>query len=359
MKTYASKRRTSAVLAKRRDGRLTAIDLFSGCGGLTYGLKAAGFAVTAALEIDPIAAATYAHNHRAVSIMMGDIRAINPYEWMRVLHLAPGQLDLLAGCPPCQGFSTLRTRNGSKRNRDRQNLLMFEMLRFAAAFLPKAIMIENVPGLQSHRLFRDFLAKLRQAGYRVRYRIEDVRFFGVPQRRRRLILLAGRKISLEFAPRTNRIVTVKDAIGFLPQAGKSGDPLHDYPERRMQRTRALISSIPRNGGSRLDLARSKQLRCHQDCDGYKDIYGRMSWNKVSPTITTGCYNPSKGRFLHPEKNRCITMREAALLQSFPSSFEVAWGTTKTQTARMLGNALPPEFIRRQAIQIRQAIEAAR
>ena len=204
-------------------------------------------------------------------------------------------------------------------------------------------------------MFQDFRRNLKRLGYAVRSTVEDVRYFGVPQRRRRLILLAGRDIELGFSPRSKQIVTVRDAIGTLPLAGDSGDVLHDYSETRTLRTQALIRRIPRNGGGRLDLPHSEQLRCHQDSDGFKDTYGRMAWDNVSPTITTGCFNPSKGRFLHPDADRCITMREAALLQSFPRSFTVAKGTTKTQAARMLGNALPPEFIRRHALEVRRAI----
>ena len=346
-------------VVSRRSDRPTAIDLFCGCGGLTYGLKRAGFQVKGAIEIDRIAVATYKRNHRSVSVATADIRTMDPALWMKELGFVEGQLDLMAGCPPCQGFSVLRTRNGSKRNRDTQNSLVSEMIRFVSVFQPKAIMMENVPGLKDHRLFREFVKKLRNLGYAVRSVVEDVRFFRVPQRRRRLILLAGRKLNLEFAPRCKGLVTVRDVIGSLPSAGSSGDILHDYTERRTPQTRRLIGKIPKDGGGRLDLPLHDQLRCHRESDGYKDIYGRMAWDRVSPTITTGCYNPSKGRFLHPTENRCITMREAALLQSFPPSFKVAEGTTKTQAARMLGNALPPEFIRRHAMQVHRAIVAAR
>jgi DNA (cytosine-5)-methyltransferase 1 len=339
----------------KRGKALTAIDLFAGCGGLTYGLKSAGFTVKAALEKDPVAAATYTYNHPSALLLVADIRNIDPRKWMQTLGLAPGQLDLLAGCPPCQGFSVLRTRNGSKHNRDKQNTLVIEMLRFIKAFQPKTVMVENVPRLREHALFRTFQSQLRRLGYIVNSVVEDARFFGVPQRRRRLILLAGFQKGVNFARRSKQLITVRQAIGFLPQPGNSGDPLHDFPERRLESTRKRILNIPKNGGSRSDLPKDEQLPCHRKCDGYKDIYGRLAWDKVAPTITTGCYNPSKGRFLHPQRNRCITMREAALLQSFPFSFQIAPGTTKTQAARMIGNALPPEFIRRHAVELRKAI----
>lgn len=120
----------------------------------------------------------------------------------------------------------------------------------------------------------------------------------------------------------------------------------------------MIRDIPKDGGSRTDLPRDRQLDCHKDCDGFRDIYGRMAWDKVAPTITGGCFNPSKGRFLHPEQNRAITLREAALLQTFPRRYHFDLSSGKEAAALMIGNALPPEFIRRQANQVRKAIARA-
>ena len=117
------------------------------------------------------------------------------------------------------------------------------------------------------------------------------------------------------------------------------------------RSRTLIRLIPKDGGSRLDLGRQRQLGCHRRCDGFKDVYGRMAWDDVSPTVTGGCVNPSKGRFLHPTKNRCVTLREAALLQSFPPTYRFSLRRGKFPAAQMIGNALPPEFIRRHAKQV--------
>ena len=333
------------------------MDLFSGCGGLSFGLKRAGFAVMGAVELDPTASATYQRNHRKVQILNQDIRSIQPRKWMRELGLNPGDLDLLAGCPPCQGFSRLRTRNGANRNADPRNMLAKQMLRFVTIFRPKAVMMENVPGLKDRKVFRDFRRGLEELGYKVNWDIKDVQFYGVPQRRRRLILLAGKGFEIPFAPESKKLRTVRQTIGALTHAGASGDQLHDFPETRSVKVRDLILRIPKNGGSRLALPQEDQLPCHQGCDGFNDIYGRMAWDKVAPTITSGCFNPSKGRFLHPEENRCITMREAALLQSFPVHFKVPEYVTKTEVALMLGNALPPEFIRRHATEIRIAVTA--
>jgi DNA (cytosine-5)-methyltransferase 1 len=127
------------------------------------------------------------------------------------------------------------------------------------------------------------------------------------------------------------------------------------PEKRAGTVLKLIRDIPKDGGSRGDLPRARQLRCHKKSDGFSDIYGRMAWKKVAPTITSGCFNPSKGRFLHPESDRAITMREAALLQGFPRDYSFALSYGKQAIALMIGNALPPEFIRRHALEIHGAL----
>lgn len=297
-----------------------AIDLFSGCGGLTLGLKQAGFRVAAAIESDELAVNTYRLNHRRVWVLETDIRSVAARTLMKELGLKPGQLDLLAGCPPCQGFSVLRTRNGAAQRRDRRNALIGEMLRFTRAFRPKAIMLENVPGLSAHRSFENLCRDLRRLGYQVRWDIKDAQHYGVPQRRKRLILVAGRGFEIPFGSQSDRMHTVREAIGHLKKAGKTRDALHNLPENRSAKVIQLIKAIPKDGGSRRDLPRSRQLKCHKRVDGFSDIYGRMAWNEPAPTITGGCYNPSKGRFLHPHENRAITLREAALLQTFPETY---------------------------------------
>jgi DNA (cytosine-5)-methyltransferase 1 len=335
----------------------TALDLFSGCGGLTLGLKQAGFDVVGAIEIDDLAARTYAANHPDVLLSKSDIRNVSARALMKKLRLRRGQLDLLAGCPPCQGFSALRTQNGAKRNRDARNDLVQEMLRFARSFRPKAIMMENVPNLVRHKPFRILCDGLQKLGYKVDFEIKDAARYGVPQRRKRLILLASRLNSIKFAAEARRLRTVRNAIGDLPEPNKSRDTLHKLQsDRRSPRIEKLIQDIPKDGGSRSDLPRSRQLECHKRTNGFKDIYGRMAWDDVAPTITSGCFNPSKGRFLHPTKNRVITMREAALLQGFPSRYKFDASAGKTAIALMIGNALPPEFIRRHAIEIRSALK---
>lgn len=339
-----------------RRARASAIDLFSGCGGLTLGLKQAGFRVLAAVENEASAIKTYKANHRGVLLKQVDIRELCPADLRQELGLRPGELDLLAGCPPCQGFSTLRTRNGGHKKRDARNALIHEMLRFTREFRPKAVMMENVPRLMQHQSFKDLFKGLRELGYEANAEIKDAARYGVPQRRRRLILLAGLGCKIEFAKETRCSRTVRGAIGRLTRPGRSRDALHNIPERkRVPRIVKLIRDIPKDGGSRGDLPTNRQLACHKETDGFYDIYGRMAWSKVAPTITSGCFNPSKGRFLHPEQNRAITMREAALLQGFPSDYVFPLSPGKEAIALMIGNALPPEFIRRHALEIRKVV----
>lgn len=346
-------RRTKKYRGVRR--RLAAIDLFAGCGGLTVGLKQAGFRVLAAVEIDQDAAITYRQNHSDVLVKNVDIRILTPRALRRELNMRRGALDLLAGCPPCQGFSKLRTQNRSRVNKDRRNDLVSEMLHFVQEFMPKAVMMENVPELARFESFKRLCRGLRDLGYSFKWQIKNAAKYGVPQRRRRLILIAGRTTELDFGKERAFSRTVRSTIGRLSRPGKSRDALHNMLEKRSPKIARLIRDIPKNGGSRTDLPKSRQLKCHQKQSGFNDIYGRMSWDEVAPTITTGCFNPSKGRFLHPTQNRAITMREAALLQGFPKSYIFDPGIGKQNIALMIGNALPPEFIRRNALKIREAL----
>jgi DNA (cytosine-5)-methyltransferase 1 len=324
-----------------------AIDLFSGCGGLTLGLKRAGFRVVGAVEIEPLAIETYKTNHASVTLWSKDIRKLTVAQIMRQLKLRPGQLDLLAGCPPCQGFSTMTTLNGRFTNRDPRNDLVFEFLRFVRGLRPKTIMMENVPGLAKNSRLLKVVTELRALGYHCNHDVLDAARYGVPQRRRRFILLAGRQSEIPFARPSNRMHTVREAFRKLKNRTKR-DPLHNLPERHSCKVMRLIRQIPRNGGSRLDLKPKNQLKCHLKCDGFKDVYGRMAWQEVAPTITSGCCNPSKGRFLHPILNRAISLREAAILQTFPATYYFSIRRGKFPAAQMIGNALPPEFVRRQA-----------
>lgn len=337
----------------------SAIDLFSGCGGLTTGLKQSGFRVLGAIELDPLAVETYRRNHRRTIVVNADIRRVDVRRFARRVALAPGELDLLAACPPCQSFSRLRTLNRSRRVvAPAQKNLLADVLRFIEYLKPRGVMIENVPGLALDYRWPRFLADLRRLGYCCRHGILNVAEYGVPQRRRRLLLLATRSNDApEFAPSSRASKTVRDAIGTMPLEDTTKDPLHRSEARRKPHIIKLIRRIPKDGGSRAVLSRS-QLLCHRRCSGFRDVYGRMAWDKVAPTITGGCINPSKGRFLHPSRDRAVTLREAAILQTFPRTYYFSLSRGRYRAAQMIGNALPPEFIRRHAKALAKSLSKA-
>jgi DNA (cytosine-5)-methyltransferase 1 len=345
-------------IKKRNKRTLTAVDLFSGCGGLSCGLIEAGFSVSAAVEIDPKAQATYKLNHPDVRLYEQDIRQLDPDQVMKDIGLKAGELDLLAGCPPCQGFSRLRTKNQKTSVKDHRNNLVVDFLRFVQVMRPKTVMLENVPALAKDGRFTRMRNQLTALGYEAVVHVLDAADYKVPQRRKRLIMLASRVHQPEIAPKSGVRITVRQALAGVGAPSKTTDSLHAVRENRTPAVRQLIALIPKNGGSRSDLGEKYQLDCHKKHSGFYDVYGRMAWDDVAPTITSGCHNPSKGRFLHPSYNRTITLREAALLQGFPKEylFDVSHG--KEAIALMIGNALPPPFISAHAGALRAGLLAS-
>jgi DNA (cytosine-5)-methyltransferase 1 len=334
--------------------RLTAFDLFCGAGGLTEGLKQAGFRVLAAVDNAPLAVDTYRLNHGGTRVWLCDIRQLSPLTIAEEVGTGVGELDLLAGCPPCQGFSSLRTKHQRTSIRDARNELVAQFARYAEVLRPRALMMENVPGLADDIRLKRVLTRLRRIGYRLTHDVLDAADYGVPQRRRRLVLLGLLGQEVRFAEPTARRRTVRQAIGALTAPQDSDDPLHNHGENRSERVRKRIESIPAEGSLRL-MAAEDQLACHKRTNGFYDIYGRMAWDEPAPTITGGCINPSKGRFLHPDQPRAITLREAALLQSFPRRYRFPLDRGKYHAADLIGNALPPRFVALHADQIAVAL----
>ena len=237
--------------------RATAIDLFSGCGGLSLGLRQAGFRILSAVDADELSMKTYRQNHVGVHTINSDIRKVSPSKLMNVLGMKQGELTLLAGCPPCQGFSTLRTLNGRKKIKDPMNDLIFQFIRFARTFKPKALMIENVPGLAGDERLVRFRNRLVKLGYSSAVNVFDASDYGVPQRRRRMILVAVRnnETAIKFAAPAKRKRSVKGAIGRLPAPERSRDPLHNYP---VHRSPAVARMIAKNSEGRGQPHRSAQ-----------------------------------------------------------------------------------------------------
>jgi DNA (cytosine-5)-methyltransferase 1 len=334
-----------------------AVDLFAGCGGMTEGLFQAGFRVIAAIESDQHAARTYRANNdqRGVMVFEEDIRGVDAG---RIRDLLDGRpLHLLVGCPPCQGFSTIRTRNKTEAVTDPRNDLIWEYIRFAEELRPMVIMLENVPALADYPGFRSAMVRLEELGYNPQMAVADVANYGVPQRRKRLVVIASLLGDITPAVGSGQLVTVRDAIGHIESVRITQDPIHRMFPTHSAEVQNRITATPRDGGSRTDWPNDYTLKCHQrEGVGFRDVYGRLSWDKVSSTITGGCLNPSKGRFLHPEEDRCISAREASMLQTFPRHYIFLSDVPKAATALMIGNALPPEFARQQATHVSRHLD---
>lgn len=332
---------------------LYSIDIFSGCGGLTEGMHQADFKTKIAFEIDEIASIAYRLNHPETTVIINDIRRVSIAEIEKLLN--GNTIHLLAGCPPCQGFSSIRRLNRVTPISDERNNLIMEYVRLVKALKPYTIMMENVPGLVKYDLFKKAIAVLQdELKYKVDFKVVNVKDYGVPQSRDRLVLVGSRLGEIKVANPTNVKKTVRQVIGNLDLPEHSTDPIHKIFPVHTPEVQKRIELTPKNGGSRKDLPKEYTLKCHQrENIGFNDVYGRLRWDHYSTTITGGCLNPSKGRFLHPEQNRNISAREAALLQSFPADYKFPVNMAKDKLALMIGNALPPAFSFIQSNNIKQ------
>ena len=342
-----------------QQSRATAVDLFSGMGGLSLGLKRAGFAVRAAIEVNKEFAKTYSANHPEVKLLTKDIRHVTGKE---ILEAAGSPaIDLVAGCPPCQGFSKLTDKS---KGEDPRNALLQDMARIVTEMSPRAVMMENVPGLfkRGRDHLEMFVQAMRNAGYSPRYELVPLADYGVPQSRTRLVLLAGRGFEIDFPEKTHAKdggkvgpllpwVTLRDAIsGFkkpvrLSEAFEDGGPqrhnwhvVRNLSEISIKRLKAL-----RAGQSRSALPKRLRPPCHKETSaGFVNVYARMGWDVLPPTMTSGLLSPCMGRFGHPTQARTISVREAATLQTFPRSYRIKTDFAES-ACNMVGNAFPPKF----------------
>lgn len=366
-----------------------AIDLFSGCGGVSCGLYLSGFKIKAAVEIEKKAVDTYLGYEplKNVKVINKDICTLSGKEILKIAQIDEEDIYLLAGCPPCQNFSRKNPLNKNKSEDERKKLL-FQFLRIVQEIYPPFILMENVPGIESKvnlNILKEFLGCIEK-DYIVFKDLLNAADYGVPQIRKRFVLHAVRKdiykklnfYGFDFGlPKathnrngTNGLqkwITVREAIGDLPKIN-AGETYPDDGVIHNHKCSALsdinlkrIQIIRQNGGSRIGLPNELILNCHKKKDsngkvfsGHGDVYGIMDPDKPAPTITGGCLSYSKGRYGHYSQDRAISIREAARLQTFPDEF--IFSNILTDSAIQIGNAVPIELVKSSGDIFKQAIK---
>lgn len=331
---------------------IKAVDFFCSGGGMTCGLLQAGINVVAGIDNDITCKDTYETNNPNAKFIHADVFKLKEIDLEKQLGIKRNDDQLiLVGCSPCQFWSIIRT-NKTKSAKSRN--LLTEFHRFVTYFHPGYVLVENVPGILGKKDksgLDKFVSSLEEQGYAVHYEIINMNDYGVPQSRRRFSLIATRvsksKISLKpikgdkpvlknFIGKENGFKTV--SAGFKDETSFN-HTVAGLSEKNLNR----LKLTPKNGGSWLDWADNKELkRSSYQGQGFKDNYGRMSWEKPSPTITTKFFSISNGRFAHPDENRAISIREGATLQTFPKNY-VFCVKSISDAARMIGNAVPPLF----------------
>ena len=332
---------------------MKAIDLFCGAGGLTLGLRRAGWEVVAGIDVDGAVAETYRRNNPGSRFIHSDLRRMDDDTVRGLARTVPRGELLLAGCAPCQPFSKQRRPQGLGNRSDA--VLLGEFERLVAALRPAVVLMENVPGIASVPGFsalRRFRKTLTDLGYGCDHRVLNARDFGVPQHRRRYALLAAMSGPSRLPEPAcggdgADILSVRRAIERFPRI-EAGETHSDIPNHSAAGLSPLnlarIRATPPDGGSRRDWPENMKLRldCHRpEGVGFSDVYGRMWWDRVAPTLTSRCNSLSNGRFGHPEQDRAVSLREAAALQTFPDDYEFLG--TKNGIARWIGNAVPVSF----------------
>jgi DNA (cytosine-5)-methyltransferase 1 len=329
------------------------VDLFCGIGGLSYGLKCQGMKILAGFDLDYTCQYAYETNTGG-KFYYRDVKTISGDEINKLYSQKKNVIKVLAGCAPCQPFSSYAFKNKNK-DKDKYNLL-YEFGRVVKEVHPDIVTMENVPAIASFKLksvLADFVEVLQNEGYNVKYKVVYCPDYGIPQTRKRLVLLASRLGNIDLISPTHKkenYVTVKDAIGHLPPL-EAGQGCHTDALHRCRALSPLnlqrLKSTP-YGGSWKDWPADLMLECHKKESGksFGSVYGRMVWEEPSPTMTTLCTGIGNGRFGHPVQNRAISAREAALFQTFPISYKFfpnEHEVSLTKASRYIGNAVPPKL----------------
>ena len=329
------------------------IDLFCGVGGLSHGFVKENFMVDAGIDFDETCKYAFEENNDSI-FFHEDITGLASEDLES--RYTEGRRKILVGCAPCQPFSIYNRKGVKKSERSKKDekwKLLYSFADLIDDIEPEIISMENVPQLlkfNNGKVFKDFIKRLEKRGYFVSWNIVNAQDYGVPQRRKRLVLFGSKHGRIELIDKTiqnSEFITVKQAIGHLP-------PVEDgvtHPSDALHKSRKLTDlnkkriRATKEGGNWEDWDESLKLECHKKDTGknFKSVYGRMKWNHVAPTMTTYCIGLSNGRFGHPEQDRAITLREAALLQGFPSDYKFIEPNTEVSNnvvARQIGNAVP-------------------
>lgn len=337
------KKQATTKKSSAGDRRIAAVDLFCGVGGLTRGLEKAGIDVRLGVDVDPYCEYPYSANNRA-TFLLQSVADVTSAGLNEIVANAP--FSLLAGCAPCQPFSTYQQKLGPTDGR--WNLLgHFGQL--AAQMKPDLVTMENVPNLAKQSIFAKFVQTLERSGFHVSHQVVNCADYGVPQQRNRLVLLASRlgPIAMSAPSSARKRKTVREAIGSLTPIEAGGvcpsDPLHQASELSVLNLKRIKASKP--GGSWRDWDKALIADCHKKSTGksYPSVYGRMVWDEPAPTMTTQFYGFGNGRFGHPEQDRAISLREGAILQSFPKGYKFVPKNEPVYfqpIGRLVGNAVP-------------------
>lgn len=349
---------------------LKAVDFFCGGGGMSYGMNIGGIHVLAGIDHELGCKKTYEENIKGAKFIHADVFKLKEEELQQELNLKKNDDELIfIGCSPCQFWSIINT---DKKKSEKSKNLLVEFGRFVKYFNPGYVVVENVPGVLRQKeesglqSFIEWLEK-EENGYKVHFDVHNVHDYGVPQSRKRFTLIANRVTKNEIAPLKSELkLAVKDVLGTrngfpkITQGHKdTSDFLHTVMklgEKNLER----LKYVKKDGGNRFSFAEIDhlQLKCFIGKDNsFRDTFGRLWWDRPSPTITTKFYNISNGRFVHPDEDRALSLREGATLQSFPKTYRFE-GTSIDGIARMIGNSVPPEYAKRIALAITQDLNAS-
>ncbi len=326
--------------------KISAVDLFCGVGGLTHGIIQSGINVVAGFDIEENCRFAYETNNPNAKFFKQDVSSLSGEE---VEALYPqGGIKLLAGCAPCQPFS--KYSQGRDVRKDKKWPLLYAFSRIIREVKPELVTMENVPDVTKHEVYHDFISELEEQGYHIWAEQVFCPDYGMPQIRKRHVLLASRLGPIQLIKPTHapeNYKTVLDAIGKLPpiEAGDSDskDRLHTASSLSPLNMKRIRASKP--GGTWKDWPQELVATCHTKASGrsYGGVYARMQWDKPSPTMTTQCFGYGNGRFGHPTQDRALTLREAAILQTFPKRYKFVPNDRKIEfkpIGRMIGNAVP-------------------